>query len=253
MAAKLDTAIDELYAAPAGEFVERRDALAKALRSDGERQAADTVKALRKPTVAAWAVNQLARREKMRIRSLLTAGERLRAAHGKLLQGGSPTAVQGAMDDERKAIRALVDAAEAILSEAGHAGVAPTLARVEETLHAAALDEKLGVRLREGRLAKEEEAAGFGFAALPADLPKAKPVERAKAPTAKQREAEAKLREAEERLAEARDAAEETERSVKDLRRQLDRAERELAAHEAAVERAEGDVERRRKQLERQR
>ena len=251
MPAKRDTAIDELYAAPVGEFVERRDALAKDLRSDGDREAADTVKALRKPTVAAWTVNQLARREKMRIRSLLTAGERLRTAHGKLLQGGSPTVVQGALADERKAIRALVEAAEAILSEAGHTGVAPTLARVEETLHAAALDEEVGARLREGRLAKEEEAAGFGFGALPADLPKPKPAERAKASTAKQREAEEKLREAEERLAGAREEEKEAERSVRDLRGDLKRAERELAACETAVERAEAEVERRRKQVER--
>lgn len=251
MAAKLDTSADRLYAAPLAEFTERRDELAKSLRGEGDREAADEVKALRKPTVAAWAVNQLARHEKMRVRSLLTAGERLRAAHEKLLRGGPATAVQDAMDDERKAIRGLVEAAESILEEAGHSGAQPVLARVEETLHAAAADEELAARLREGRLVKEEAAAGFGLAALPAGAPKPRRSGRAKAPSAKQQQAEAKLREAEERLAEAREAAKEAGRSVQALRRELRSAERELDARKAAVERAAGEVERRRKLLER--
>ena len=251
MAAKLDAAIDRLYAAPVGEFVERRDELVKSLRGEGEREAADTVKALRKPTVAAWVVNQLARHEKMRVRSLLTAGERLRAAHGKLLQGGSAGAVQKAMDDERKAIRALVESAESLLDEAGQTSAASTLARVEETLHAAAVDEELGERLREGRLVKEQEAAGFGFAALPAGAPKPKRAGKGKAPTAKQKEAEAKLLEAEERLADAREASKEAGRTVQALRRELQRAERELEVQKKAVETAAGEVERRRKVVKR--
>ncbi|MGH3022313.1 MAG: hypothetical protein ACRDNI_01535 [Gaiellaceae bacterium] len=251
MAAKLEAEIDRLYAVPVGEFVERRDALAKSLRGEREREAAETVKALRKPTVAAWAVNQLARHEKMRVRSLLTAGERVRAAHGKLLQGGPASAVQKAMDDERKAIRALVEAAEGILEEAGEAGSRSTLVRVEETLHAAAVDEELGERLREGRLVKEEEAAGFGFGALPAGAPKPRGSAKDKEPTAKQKEAEAKLEEAEERLAEAREAAKETGRTLGTLRRELQRAERELDVQKKAVETAASEVERRRKLLKR--
>jgi chromosome segregation ATPase len=253
MAEKLDSPIDRLYAAPPAEFVERRDELAKSLRGEGEREAADEVKALRKPTVAAWAVNQLVRREKMRVRSLLTAGERLRGAHEQLLRGGPASAVQDAMDDERKATRALVEAAEAILEEAGQTGIRSTLVRVEETLRAAAADEELAARLQEGRLVKEEEAAGFGFASLPAGAAAPKGAKRGAAPTAKRRDAEAKLGEAEERLDEAREAAKEASRAVDGLRRELAKAERELGARNSAVESAERDVERRRKTLERQR
>jgi hypothetical protein len=52
---------DDLYALPPGEFTRARDERAKGLRKEGRRDEADEVKALRKPTVAAWALNQLAR------------------------------------------------------------------------------------------------------------------------------------------------------------------------------------------------
>ena len=253
MAAKLDSSVDRLYAAPLAEFTERRDELARSLRGEGEREAADEVKALRKPTVAAWAVNQLVRREKMRVRGLLTAGERLRGAHEKLLRGGPATAVQAATEDERKATRALVEAAESILEEAGHSGIRSTLVRVEETLHAAAADEELATRLQEGRLVKEEEAVGFGLAALPADAPGAKRSDRGAVRTAKRREAEAKLAEADERLADARRAVKDASRSVEERRRELADAERELDTRSAAVKSAEREVERTRKLLERRR
>ncbi|MEA2287422.1 MAG: hypothetical protein QOJ21_3465, partial [Solirubrobacteraceae bacterium] len=52
---------DELYGLPLDAFVPERDALAKELRSDGRREEAAEVKALRKPSVAAWGVNQAVR------------------------------------------------------------------------------------------------------------------------------------------------------------------------------------------------
>jgi hypothetical protein len=89
-----DKQIDQLYSAPLGEFVERRNEFARSLRKDGNRRVADEVRRLRKPTLPAWTVNQLARREKMRLRGLLTAGERLRKAHEEVLVGGPPEALQ---------------------------------------------------------------------------------------------------------------------------------------------------------------
>jgi hypothetical protein len=107
----LEREIDRLYAAPPDEFVPKRKELAKKLRADGERVAAMRVEDLRKPTTAAAVVNHLARSERMNVRALLTAGERLRAGQEKLLRGGSPAAVHKAADDERKALGALLSAA----------------------------------------------------------------------------------------------------------------------------------------------
>ena len=55
--------IDQLFALPLDEFTAARNELARRLKQDGDAEAAEGVRGLAKPTVAAWAVNQLARRE----------------------------------------------------------------------------------------------------------------------------------------------------------------------------------------------
>ena len=92
----MEKELDSLYAAPLDEFVAERDALAKRLRADGDREAADRVKALRKPSAAVWAVNQLARRQQKDYRALLEAGDRLREAQEQVLGGESPAKLQEA-------------------------------------------------------------------------------------------------------------------------------------------------------------
>lgn len=265
-----DTQIDQLYSAPLNEFVERRNELARSLRKDGDRRAADEVKRLRKPTLPAWTVNQLARHEKMRLRGLLTAGERLRKAHEELLVGGSPEALQQGRDGERRAIAELTGAARALLEDAGHPASEATLERVSETLHAAVVDEGLGGRVREGRLDKEEQVTGFGFGNLQA-FRAPKPAARAtrnqtrrtkqdqsaqekRAEERRARELEAaqrKHRQAEESLRAARHGVKDAEQAVKSQARELDRAERVLSSRRADVEKAEGEVARARQALER--
>src|SRR5512133_1155084 len=75
-----DDALDGLYHGPLEEFTSARNELAKSLRSDGEAAAADEVKALRKPSRAAWLVNQLGVRKPKEVGELLEVGEELRAA-----------------------------------------------------------------------------------------------------------------------------------------------------------------------------
>ena len=263
MPGDLDKKIDELYTVPLDEFVERRSDLARSLRKGSDREAADEVTGLRKPTVPAWAVNQLARREKMRLRGLLTAGERLRKAHEKLLGGGSPEALQRARDDERAAIAELAGAASSLLTEAGHPASEATLDRVRETLHAAAADKQVGQRVRAGRLEREEATTGFGFGG-PQPAARAKPTseakrgqgpkrrqakdEAARAKAAQERRAERekrarKKRRAEERLREARSALREAERAVQRQARELERSEAALQRRRAEAESAEQELE----------
>lgn len=239
--ADLEKQIDRLYAVPPGEFVGRREELARSLRSEGKRESADEVKKLRKPTVAAWAVNQLVRREKMRVRGLFTAGERLRRAHEKLMEGGPSEGLERARDDERAAIDELVGAARKLLEEAGHPPTRTVEEGVRETLHAAVVDEDVGDRVRSGRLEKEEQATGFGFTGLPAvKAGTRKPA----AETAREERRRRRRREAEERVQEARDAVTAAEREVSGRRRDLEAAERTLASRRADAERAERDLER---------
>jgi hypothetical protein len=153
----LEKEIDRLYGAAPGEFVRKRKALAKRLRAEGERAAAMRVEDLRKPTAAAGVVNRLARGERMNVRALLTAGERLRDAQARLLGGGAPDPVRKAADDERKAIAALLAAARR--DGAGE----PVLRRIEQTLRAAAIDDDARALLQQGRLTHDLQPVGFGF------------------------------------------------------------------------------------------
>jgi hypothetical protein len=222
----LDEEIDRLYGTPLDEFVQERDELARRLTRDGDREAGARVKALRKPTVGAWALNQAVRRRRAETDALLATGKRLRAAHEELLSGGDSAVLRETMEEERSLTSALADCAEAIASETGKSG--PALRdRVRATLHAAAVQEEAREELATGRFVREREAVGLGpFDSELAGTAKAPPAERTpakpkssrtatkpQAPAAKtQPQAERaplpdpRLAEAERSLAEARDA-----------------------------------------------
>jgi hypothetical protein len=167
--------IDRLYAGPLDEFVQQRDDLARELNRAGDREAAARIKALRKPTVGAWALNQAVRRRRAETDALLATGRRLREAHEALLTGGDPAVLREAMEEERSLTSALADCAEAIASETGKSG--PALRdRVRSTLHAATVDEEARGELAAGRFVREREALGLGsFGAGPAEAGEAAP------------------------------------------------------------------------------
>ena len=173
----VEKAASELYGLPPGEFTSARDARTKELRAAGEREAANEVKGLRKPTVAAWALNQLSRRRAKDLDRLLAAGERLRAAQEELLAGGDRSALQDAAAGERELVAKLSADAAAMASEAGERG-SGLQKKVAETLHAAALDEETADELRAGRLTREREAIGGFGAAGGGPAPPARPAPR---------------------------------------------------------------------------
>jgi hypothetical protein len=70
---------DRLYAEPLTRFTPARDAAAKEV-AGADKELAAQVKALKKPSVAAWAVNLLVRREGDQIDQVLALGGQLRAA-----------------------------------------------------------------------------------------------------------------------------------------------------------------------------
>lgn len=61
MPTDLDVLVDELYALPLDRFVPERAVLVKQLRADGRREDAARVASLTKPSIVAWAVNQVVR------------------------------------------------------------------------------------------------------------------------------------------------------------------------------------------------
>jgi hypothetical protein len=222
--ANVEKAIDDLYGKPLDTFTPARDALVRELRKGGDKAAADEVKRLRKPTVSAWAINQLARKERMRIRSLLVAGEKLRKAHAELLGGGRPAEVRQASDAERKAIDHLVSSAAKILSQAGHSVSESALERVATTLRAAAVDEDGRAALERGRLTRDLDPTGFG----PLDLP-AKP--------GRQRSKAGRRADEAERRTQRRQAVAEQLRALRAELRELGKAVVDADGNVAAAER----------------
>ena len=169
--------IDRLYALPLAEFTRERDELAKRLRKDGDRDAAAAVKALRKPSVPAWAINQVRRDRPDDVRTLLEVTEELHRVYAGIGSAGARERLGDAADMQRDLIRSLTRCAAQLLDAGGHPSSEATLTKVADTLRAAALDMELRGEIADGRVVKERRAAGLGPLAsmpAPAKRPKAK-------------------------------------------------------------------------------
>ena len=241
--------LDRLYELPLGEFTAARDEAAKRLRADGNPELADEVKRLRKPTLAVWLVNRLARERALDVKRLMKAGEALAASQG----GGTAEEFAEARREEQHALERLAAAARELAEREG-AGAA-VVERAVQTMRAASLGAEGRELLERGRLTEELEPPGFdaltGLAPpRPAKRTKAQPKDkrgdrRRELEAARERVKE--LRAAErERLKEAREAAKQAERAEAEaaqLRRAADEAAASLAT--AADARAAAEAERR--------
>jgi hypothetical protein len=206
----------DLYGLPLEQFTERRNALARELRRDGRRDEAATVSKLRKPSVAAWAVNQLVRTQRREVDALFSAGDALAQAQADLLaNSGEASALRKAVDAERAAVELLTDKARGLLNADGHELTQARLEQVAETLHAAALDEDARADVEGGCLERELRHIGLG------------PTGAAARPGAR-KAARSGSRPAKTQAARRAEAA---------ARRQLERATRELLAAESRRER----------------
>lgn len=153
----------DLYGLPLERFTTQRNELARELRRSGDRDKAADVSKLRKPSVAAWAVNQLVRTQRREFEELLRAGDALqRAQAGLLASRGDPASLRRAVDAERSAVGLLTDKARGLLSADGHQLTSGRLEQVTETLHAAALDGDARARVQDGCLERELRHIGLG-------------------------------------------------------------------------------------------
>jgi hypothetical protein len=226
-----DAEIDALYALPLPEFTAARNELAKKL-GDAE------VRKLPKPSVPAWAVNQLVRREPKLVEELLEHGEALQQQTLK----GSIEALRDSQRRERETVTKLVSAAEKLLERPS----AQTLERISATLTAGAQSEAGREALRAGRLSEQLEPAGFEALAGMAPAPRSgardelADARRAKEERKRQRrKLEEEQRKLERRAESAEREAERAERAAAETRHAAERARRE--ADEAAEAVAELD------------
>jgi hypothetical protein len=168
----LDAKIDDLYRLPLSEFTNARNALAKSL----SKEEAAAVKALEKPTVVPWAVNQVYWRARNTYDRLMKSGEKLRAAQIAALEGRAAD-VRTATETHRRAIGDAVTEAERLSAESGAKPGADALARTFESLslatkaadtpgrltaalQPAGFEARLGVTPLEGARAKSEGRSG---------------------------------------------------------------------------------------------
>jgi hypothetical protein len=251
-----DNDIDHLYVAPRDQFVHERDALARALRTAGDRATAAEVAALRKPTLVAWTVNQLAHTNRRDIDLLLDAGQRIIDAQQASISSGGRAELDAALATLRKAVSGLTESAKAIL---GPEASRTTLARVAETLRTAATAPTGREALARGRLTEDMSETGWEIVAGFTPAPGAKSKRGGKAAAdpekATPHNPAAEIKAQEKRLRELERARSAADRKVRDARlREQHAAERleELQAdrsiadaHLEAIERDIADAERR--------
>jgi hypothetical protein len=157
-----DQTIDVLYGAPFKGFVAERKRLAGERKAAGDAAGAKAIAALPRPTVAAWAVNQLWRHDKAGIEALIGAAQRLRAGDHE-----ASAAHRQALDDLRRR-------AGELLRQDGHAAGEATLRQVTSTLQAIAVAGGFAPDVP-GQLTVDRDPPGFE-ALAGAALPTRKPV-----------------------------------------------------------------------------
>jgi hypothetical protein len=248
---------DDLYGLPLEQFVPERAALAKALRADGDKDEAARVAKLAKPSVAAWAVNQLVRTQGKAITELFDAGDALIDAQSALVSGsGDAAALRDAAQREREMVDELVGTARGLLGSSGNELSQTMLDRISDTLNAAALDEDARDQVRQGTLVRELKHVGFagvgGFGAAPPAAPSQKKKSGETRPAtgsratkkAGGREAARDVREAARRAEKERaDELRAAKHAEADTRRAAELAERKLAGAEERRDRAAAALE----------
>lgn len=256
---------DALYGLALAEFTPARDTRAKELKA-GDAELAQRVKALRKPSTAAWVVNLLVRREAEQVGQVLAVGAALREAQANL--AGDELR---ALTRQRRQLTAAVTArARAVAADLGLKVTSAVSDQVEATLTAAILDEDCARAVRSGLLVAPLSATGvgdvdlgtatafpeaLGLTATPREAeptprpelhvvpdPEADRKARAEA-QARVEEAEAELASAREALAAAASAVEQLEARGLQVQGEIDELRRRLAELEARADEVDEELE----------
>ena len=270
----LERALDDLYAADPDTFVALRKQLVTDLRAAGDRAGANELKAARRPSTSAWALNQLARRHPQIVETLLARSNELRVVQSR--PGAAP--IDAMQETIRAHRRALAEATDTALGILGTRANDTFRNEIASSLRAASTDPDVGRRLERGRLVREADAeSGFPDAshltlvpvppaaepkppAKKAALPDRSAAAESAARVAREREqARAAAREADRALRDAaatraNDAAAEAsrlEQRVKELEAELDTTRRDLRDARDRSRQAKAEVARLRAQTTR--
>ncbi|TCC28033.1 hypothetical protein [Kribbella speibonae] len=261
-----EEAADAVYAAPAADFIATRNELAKQLKADGDALGSTRLKALRKPTVAAWIANLVARKLPDELDDLLALGDEFREAtadlDGERLRDLTPKRHRLLDKLAKEAARLAADEGQKVSADVGQ--------KLRETLDAALVDPAAGDAVREGRLSSALRHVGFGVVDENGEPSNVTPLtderrqaardrrkaQRAETETAEEereaaqrKQAEADEREAAERalakqaFEEAVAVAQAAEAKVEELDTQLDNAREALSEAQARVHRVGAELD----------
>ncbi|MFI7013707.1 hypothetical protein [Streptomyces sp. NPDC050164] len=210
-----DAVADELYVLRPEEFTAARSSAVAAARTAGDRELAERISALRKPSLAAWASNLLVRSRPGDVEPLLRLGEGLRHAHRAL----DRTQLRELSRQQHALIRALSAQVRQLAAEAGHPIGEGVQREVETTLHAVLADPEAAGAWASGRLTKPLSAAvGFPAVAESAVTESAGTQRRPSAATVPSRPDRKADEQQRRRLAQARREAEAVARELRALR-----------------------------------
>lgn len=158
----IEEAARELYGLAPEEFVAARNAFSRRVRSDGHKDAALQVQAMRKPTSAAWLVNQLTRRHQDEVRLLLELGAELRAG----MAGVDADELRTLTRRRYQLVSMMVQQAQAVASGRGRPFGAEVIGAVRATLEATLADADAAALVASGCLVEALEVSGFGLGML---------------------------------------------------------------------------------------
>ncbi|HEY2194899.1 MAG TPA: hypothetical protein VGH76_21740 [Actinomycetospora sp.] len=245
----LEEAADELYGLHPDQFVPRRTELVKAARAAKDRETANAIGALRKPSLGAWLANVLARESPDEVAALEELGASLRTAQEEL----SGDALRTLTRQRRELVGALVARARRLARQDG-VGVGDSVARdLENTIAAALADDGAARAFAAGRLTTAlEPGVGFTGGVEPSrsgrrppprgggTATRRPPPRRESPPEPEEDTGEEDERAAEEERRRAREAA---ERAVERAREERDDADRALERARSRAEQAGTDLE----------
>jgi hypothetical protein len=152
--------VDKLYQAPLADFTAARNALVARIKAAHGADAAAHVKALVKPSIAAWTLNQLYWRHQPEFMALLMAGDALRLVQQQRL-GGAEVDVAPPTRRRQTAMDTLLALATDLLKEGGHAPSPDMRQRLLGSLDALAAYGTGSLAPRAGRLTEDVPAPGF--------------------------------------------------------------------------------------------
>jgi hypothetical protein len=162
----LNDEIGRLYQGPLEEFTAARNALAKQAGKEAPR-----IRALPKPSVPAWAVNQLYWRDRHTWDALVAAADNARAVNRAVLAGKSGD-VRAANQVHEEAVESAFKATVALLSASGHPLTDATRQAMSMTLRALPGSEPPGQLAKPLQPGGFDALAGLTLAARPSASPR---------------------------------------------------------------------------------